>query len=271
MTATGMGPVFQRMVTVQVSSPTSKDINRRSYGAFPSPLRVEDRPSRRRRHLTRYCSSHPLAAFGFLILFSSMMFVMFPQIDMSVSRFFALGTQFPLSENPALLSIRDANRMLPIIVLIPMLVLLMVRPFHRSTRLLSKRAWFVIVSYILGPTIIVHTFKTFFARARPRSLTEFGGTMDFTPAWQFASMCERNCSFPSGEAASAAAFLAVLVFVPKTYRDYVAALIIPLSIMVALNRVVFGAHFLSDVVLAWLMVCWLMLWLYRKMGLHSHA
>jgi membrane-associated PAP2 superfamily phosphatase len=271
MTATGIGPVFHRMVTVQASSPTSKDIRRRSYGAFPSPVRIDDGPGTRWHHFTRYCSLHPLAAFGFLILFSSMTFIMFPQIDISVSRFFALGTQFPLSENPALLFIRDANRMLPYIVLIPMLILLTVTPFRCSTRLLSKRARFVVISYVLGPTIVVHTFKTFFARARPRSLTEFGGTMDFTPAWQFASMCERNCSFPSGEAASAAAFLAVVVFVPKAYRDYAAAVIIPLSIMVSLNRVIFGAHFLSDVVLAWLMVCWIMLWLYRKMGLHSLA
>lgn len=258
----------KRMVLVQTSCSASNDVNRRPFQKAPSEVPLDASASGRSDPLTRYVSLHPLAAPGFVIILSSMVFVMFPQTDMRVSRFFTFGTHFYLSDNPLLLLIRDANRVLPCIVLPIMVVLMMARPLERSARLMTRRALFVLLSYVLGSAIMVHLFKNFFARARPQDVIEFGGTMEFTPAWQVASMCERNCSFPSGEAASAAAFLSVLVFVPNAYRKYVAALLVPLSMIVALNRVVFGAHFLSDVVLGWSLVCSLMLWLYAKMGLN---
>lgn len=260
---------FKRMVLVQTSSSASKDVDRLPFKKVPSAVPLDAAAGGQWNPLTRYVSLDPLDALGILILLSSMIFVMFPQIDVRVSRFFTSGTHFYLSDNPLLLLIRDANRMLPYIVLPMMIVLMMAKPLKRSDRLTTRRALFVVFSYVLGSAIMVHLFKNFFARARPRDVMEFGGAMEFTPAWQFASICERNCSFPSGEAASAAAFLALLVFVPNAYRKYVTALIVPLSIIAALNRVVFGAHFLSDVVLGWILVCWLMLWLHRKMGLNT--
>jgi membrane-associated phospholipid phosphatase len=261
----------KRMVTVQTSSSASKDANRPASKEVACAVPLDAAASGRWNALIRYVSLHPMRVLGILTLSSTMIFVMFPHIDMRVSRFFTFGTHFYLSDNPVLLRLRDANRMLPYIVLPLMVILMLARPLKLSARAVTRRALFVVVSYVLGSVIMVHVFKDFFARARPRDLIEFGGTLEFTPAWQFASMCERNCSFPSGEAASAAAFLAVLVFVPTSYRKYVAALLIPLSIIVALNRVAFGAHFLSDVVLGWILVCWLMVWLYRKMGLNHDA
>jgi membrane-associated phospholipid phosphatase len=259
------------MCPVDNSSSASKDA---SHLSFKRISRIPPLSEIARRHwgdLSRYVSTNPLAALGILILLSSMLFVIFPQIDMGVSRFFTFGQRFYLSENPMMLWIRDANRMLPYIVLPVMIVLLAARSLHRSSRSMPRRALFVVLSYLLGSAITVQVFKNFFSRARPRDVIEFGGALEFTPAWQFASMCERNCSFLSGEAASAAAFLAVLVFVPRAYRKLVAAMLVPLSIIVALNRVAFGAHFLSDAVLGWMIVCWLMLWLHRKLGLHSDA
>lgn len=252
---------------MQTSSSASEDVNRLPFNS--SPVSLDAAARGRWNPLTRYISLNPLGALGILLLLSSMIFVMFPQVDMRVSRYFTSGTEFYLSDNPLLLWIRDANRILPSIVLPVMIILIIAGPLKLSARLTTRRALFVVVSYVLGSAIMVHLFKNFFARARPRNVIEFGGTMEFTPAWQFASMCERDCSFPSGEAASAAAFLSVLVFVPDAYRKYVAALIVPLSIIAALNRVAFGAHFLSDVVLGWILVCWLMFWLHRKMGLDT--
>jgi membrane-associated phospholipid phosphatase len=249
----------------------SKDVNRLPFKHVSCAVPGDEAASERWNPLIRYVLMHPVGALGILSLLSTMIFVMFPHLDMRVSRFFTFGIYFFLSDNPVLLWIRDANRMLPYFVLPVMVILMLATPFQRSARVTTRRALFVVASYVLGSAIMVHVFKNFFARARPRDVIEFGGTMEFTPAWQFASMCERNCSFPSGEAASAAAFLAVLVFVPSAYRKYVAALIVPLSMIVALNRVAFGAHFLSDVVLGWILVCWLMVWLHRKMGLNNDA
>ncbi|WP_137158165.1 phosphatase PAP2 family protein [Rhizobium sp. FKL33] len=259
--------LFKRMFPVQNSSSVSKDDSQLSFKKISYIRRLNETVRRHWNPVSVYVSLNPLAALGIVILLCSMLFVMFPQIDMGVSRFFTFGTRFYLSENPLLLWIRDANRMLPYIVLPIMIVLLAARPLHSSFRSMTRRALFVVLSYVLGSAITVQVFKNFFSRARPRDVIEFGGTLVFTPAWQFASVCERNCSFLSGEAASAAAFLAILVFVPRPYRMVVAAPLVPLSIIVALNRVAFGAHFLSDALLGWLIVLWLMLWLYRKMGL----
>lgn len=254
---------------MHTSSSASRDVSR-----LPSPKIVALRPIDGMADGNwppqgRSAPLQPSHVLGKLVFLSSMAFVMFPQIDLGVSRLFTDGTQFYLSDNRLLVLIRDANRMLPYLVVPVMIVLMVARPVRRSAPLMSKRALFVLLTYALGSALMVHAFKFFFGRARPQHVIEFGGAMEFTPAWQFASMCKSSCSFPSGEAASAAAFIAVLVFVPDAYRKYAAAVIVPLSIIVALNRVVMGAHFLSDAVLGWLLVCWLMFWLHGRMGLKT--
>jgi len=56
------------------------------------------------------------------------------------------------------------------------------------------------------------------------------------------------------------------VLIPLRGRRISIALITPLLLFASVNRVLFGAHFLSDVVIAWgLMLC-LMLWLWRKIS-----
>ena len=259
------------MVLVQTSYSASKDVNRPPLGKLASLAPIDGTAGGSWASRGRTVPLHPPLVLGKLVLLSSMLFVMFPQIDLGVSRFFADGTHFYLSDERMLVLVRDANRMLPYLVVPVMIVLMVARPVRRSAPLISKRALFVLLAYALGSAVMVHAFKFFFGRARPQHVIEFGGAMEFTPAWQFASMCKSSCSFPSGEAASAAAFMAVLVFVPDAYRKYAAAVIVPLSIFVALNRVVMGAHFLSDAVLGWLLVCWLMFWLHGRMGLKTGA
>ena len=41
-------------------------------------------------------------------------------------------------------------------------------------------------------------------------------------------------------------------------------IVVPVLIFVAMNRVAFGAHFLSDVVLAWLITVFIMLLIWKK-------
>ncbi|KYB45601.1 hypothetical protein AB664_37315 [Brucella anthropi] len=44
---------------------------------------------------------------------------------------------------------------------------------------------------------------------------------------------------------------------------------VPVALFTAFNRVIFGAHFLSDVVIAWgLMLC-LMIWLWQRIATHA--
>ena len=77
----------------------------------------------------------------------------------------------------------------------------------------SKRAFFnvngrnilyLLLVLILGAGLIVNViFKDDSGRARPRDITEFGGSEQFTPAFVVTSGCVRSCSFSSGDSAGA--------------------------------------------------------------------
>ncbi|QWK81357.1 phosphatase PAP2 family protein [Ochrobactrum sp. BTU1] len=204
----------------------------------------------------------------FVLLVSSALFIMFPAIDLAVSRSFARGATFPLSDNLFLLAIRDANRrfMIYFLILMTLAIFLYALWPQRFKFVPPHKAFFVILTFLLGPLLTVQLLKHFIGRARPRSLFEFGGTADFTPVWQYAAQCSRNCSFPSGEAATAAATLALIVFIPVRWRFLSIALVSPVLLFASINRVLFGAHFLSDVFVAWgLMLC-LMVWLWKKVS-----
>lgn len=74
-----------------------------------------------------------------------------------------------------------------------------------------------------------------------------------------------SCSFPSGESSAAAASLSLLILVPARLRRAAALLPVPCLMFVAFNRVILGAHFLSDVLLGWLLTMLTMAWVRRWM------
>ncbi|WP_426232619.1 phosphatase PAP2 family protein [Pararhizobium sp. DWP3-4] len=80
--------------------------------------------------------------------------------------------------------------------------------------------------------------------------------------------CSRSCSFPSGESSAVAASLSLLILVPARFRWAAAIPLVPCLMFVAFNRVILGAHLLSDVVLGWLFA---MAWVWRWMDVRSKA
>lgn len=219
----------------------------------------------------RWLSAYATRAIGFLLA-SSLIFIMFPAFDLAVTRFFATGHTFPLSENSILLAIRNANRRAMIYLLVLMCVLIFLYALKpRKFKLFPPhKAFFVILTFLMGPFLTVQILKNFMGRARPRSLVEFGGSFEFTPVWQYAAQCGRNCSFPSGEAATAAATLAIIVLIPAKWRATSVAILTPILLFASFNRVMFGAHFLSDVIIAWGLMCCLMVWLWKRIANNAH-
>lgn len=203
-----------------------------------------------------------------VLLVSSLFFIMFPSFDLAVTRFFANGDTFPLSENPILLAVRDTNRraMIYLLVLMVVIIFLYALKPRKFEFLPPHKAFFVILTFLIGPFLTVQILKNFLGRARPRSLVEFGGSLEFTPVWQYAAECGRNCSFPSGEAATAAATLSIIVLIPAKWRAISLTVLVPILLFASLNRVMFGAHFLSDVVIAWGLMCCLMVWLWNRIA-----
>ncbi|MCC0062522.1 MAG: phosphatase PAP2 family protein [Defluviimonas sp.] len=196
---------------------------------------------------------------------AAVIFSLWPGIDLWVSGlFYRPGAGFFLARSGALELLRETVWGASVLVALAAAGLLVLsalgRPLPIGTR---AEAAFVFLLYLLGPVLLVDgLLKRFWGRARPASVTEFGGTLDFTVALVPADQCHRNCAFVSGEGAAAAALGVTFALVlprllpqlpPRMRRPMIAlAILLPLAGMAL--RVMTGRHFLSDTVFAVLFV-----------------
>lgn len=197
-----------------------------------------------------------LTAAVVVTLVLSVLFWSFPVVDSAVSRLFYIdGRGFVGERMTALVWILKLGRWIGWAVaglMIAVLVVKLVRP-ERISDGLWRRWWLALLAVALGPGLLVNgVLKAFMGRARPLQTTLFGGQAEFVPVWTPSTGCAANCSFVSGEA-SFALYLLVFAFwlaagVSRTAAVGVLGLF---GLAVSINRIAFGAHFLSDVVLAW--------------------
>ena len=197
-------------------------------------------------------------------------FYAFPQIDIAVSRhFFLVDTckssdvaakicgHFPYGRTAFLETLRTIFFRLPYFVAVALLFMLIACYRHHGATFNALRARnlkIALLSLLLGPGLIVNgILKEHWGRPRPINTLDFGGTLDFMQAGSFAGKCISNCSFVSGEAASAGWLLCLLVLIPQPARTGLFLPILAISMLTPLMRLAFGAHFLSDVVLGWLL------------------
>jgi lipid A 4'-phosphatase len=132
-------------------------------------------------------------------------------------------------------------------------LLLLGRPLWRVDR---KALIFLVASMAVGPGLLANTLlKDHWGRARPVQIEAFGGTHRFTPAPLPAAECERNCAFVSGHAALGFSLVAVAFLLPpgRSRRCGIVAAL-GFGVLVGLGRIAQGAHFLSDVLYAGLLV-----------------
>lgn len=184
----------------------------------------------------------------------SILFAAAPELDIRFSRLFWNPMQgFALANSSTLLFLRDANRQLPWLVIGAALILLVLPQLFNFTRTVAAphKLLFILLFFAIGPGLLVHMMKILVGRPRPRDIEAFGGMAAFKPPWEISQECFSNCSFISGEASSAFALLTLAVFIPATNRRFYLCLVGVIAAAFSLNRVAFGAHFLSDVILAW--------------------
>lgn len=208
-----------------------------------------------------------LLALGLLVT-SSILFVTFPALDLRFAALFHVDGGFPASQVPWLVALRALGRDLVILVclvLVASLGIKLVRPL-RPMPIRGSRVWFLFASLALGPGLIVNgLLKSVWGRPRPIQVDLFGGNAPFETAWKISDSCQSNCSFVSGEAASAIWLLALAMLAPPRYRLVLAGAIGLLAFALSLNRIAFGGHFLSDVVISWAINLVILLGLYRVM------
>lgn len=200
--------------------------------------------------------ANPLAQTAIAILLLSLFFLVFPGIDVWFSGLFYDGTGFPMGNLGAFVALRalgnDITRIV-VVVLIIVLILKLALPEQRSF-VPPRDTLFVLGTLIVGPGIIVNLiFKDHWGRPRPTGVNLFGGNEPFVGAWHMSDACASNCSFVSGEASSATWLITLVVLLPLAWRRPALRILIGLAILLSLNRIAMGGHFLSDVLLAWAM------------------
>ena len=197
-----------------------------------------------------------------LLVAAGVLFTLEPGIDLAVSRaFVGADGRFVGADNAPLAAVMDAithaSRGLAVVLLLATVLAWL--PWPRALAALRRRRrglLYVFAVLALGPGLLVNAvLKDHSGRARPIQTTEFGGARAFSPAFEIADECRKNCSFVSGHAAFATMPIAgaFLAATRRRRRGWLAAGF-TCAIAVGIGRIASGAHFASDVLVAVLLV-----------------
>lgn len=211
--------------------------------------------------------SDPVSLSVFCVAAFSAVFLLFPGIDLAAAElFYRAGEGFPLSQDPILRAFRQSSDLVLVVLvagLVGRLAWLLARRGGNALAA-ARRTGFLLLALGAGPGLVVNgVLKAWWGRPRPVMVDLFGGDAPYQLVWRVSGWCRSNCSFVSGEAASAAWFVAALVLVPARHRAAVAAPTITYAALLSVNRLAFGGHFLSDVVLSWSISALVFALLYR--------
>ena len=207
-----------------------------------------------------------------LSLIIGLLFGIFPELDLKLAALFydAATKSFPLKLDALAAFARDAAMWIAWAFLLPAIVALIVK-FVRPDRPLLVRGRtvvFLLVTMLLSAGILTNlTFKSFWGRPRPVVVTQFNGPQEFVAWWDPRGTCARNCSFFSGEGATAFWTFAPAALTPPQWRPLAYAAATLFGTATSVLRMAFGGHFFTDVAIAGLvtfLVIWFAYaWIYR--------
>ena len=200
-----------------------------------------------------------------LSAFVGLLFGVYPELDLKLaSLFYDTATKtFPLKFNTLAEFARNVAMVIAWLLVMPALVALIVKLVRPDRKLLiSGRAMvFLLVTLILSAVIITNlTFKSYWGRPRPVAVTQFNGDRNFVPWWDPRGTCARNCSFFSGEGATAFWAFAPAALAPPPWRPLAYSAAALFGLTTSGLRMAFGGHFFTDVAIAGL-VTFLVIWL----------
>lgn len=172
-----------------------------------------------------------------------------PSIDIVLARRLMISPDSSL--RPALSMLREIFRLTPFAILAGVLIWLVAASVRGSlqTAVALRRAAFAAALFAVGPGLLVNAgLKTYSHRPRPvQTIEAAGGDMPFRPYYRFDGACRTNCSFSSGEAASAFWTTAPALFAPPALRVAAVGAALGFGLLVSAFRMILGAHFLSDI------------------------
>ena len=181
--------------------------------------------------------------------------VLWPRIDLLVSGlFYREGQGFFLAENPVLLALHwvasDGARLLGLALAVCTLAAWKRRKDFCG---FDAKAWlFLLLALLIAPGLIANVgFKDHWGRDRPREVSEFGGTRQFTPALEpHFEKARSNGSFVSGDGAFGFFLPAFAYVAPRRSSRRIFWGTLGAGGVFGATRILMGAHFLSDVLFA---------------------
>jgi lipid A 4'-phosphatase len=200
-----------------------------------------------------------------LALVVGLLFGFYPELDLKLAALFydAPSKTFPLKQNSLAATARDGAMVIAWGLALPAVIALVVklaRP-DRPLMISGRAVVFLLVTLFLSAGVLTNfTFKSYWGRPRPVTVAQFNGDQVFMAWWDPRGGCARNCSFFSGEGATAFWTFAPAALTPPAWRPlaYVAATLF--GVTTSALRMAFGGHFFTDVATAGL-VTFLVIWL----------
>ncbi len=197
---------------------------------------------------------------AFVIVFGS-----HPELDLKIAAWFydPATKTFPLKSDTFAMVVRDVAMWVAWAFAAPAIIALVVK-FARPLKPLivpGRTVAFLLITIVLSAGILSNlAFKSHWGRPRPVMVTEFGGPWEFKPWYDPTGACQKNCSFFSGEGATAFWTYAPAALAPPAWRPlaYVGATLFGLA--TGGLRMAFGGHFLTDVLVSGL-VPFFVIWL----------
>jgi membrane-associated PAP2 superfamily phosphatase len=200
-----------------------------------------------------------------LALVVGLLFGIYPELDLKLADLFydAASKSFLLKFNTIAAFARAAAMWIAWGIALPAIVALVIKLVRPDRPLLmSGRAIvFLLVTLTLSAGVLTNlTFKSHWGRPRPVAVTQFNGDLPFVPWWDPRGRCGRNCSFFSGEGATAFWTYAPAALTPPAWRPLAYAAATLFGVVTSGLRMAFGGHFFTDVAAAGL-VTFLVIWL----------
>lgn len=196
--------------------------------------------------------------FIFLICAILGLLVAFPEIDLLVSgAFHCAQSGFFLRDNVILLFFEKTafhgSRLMAASFVVFALIGFV---WRRTLFSFSGKEWvFLLLCLLIGPGLLANVvFKDNWGRARPRDIAHFDGMAKFTPAAYITDQCDRNCSFVSGDASFGFFLTSFAYVVSRRRRRAVFWSLLGIGSLFAGARVLLGAHFISDILFALVLV-----------------
>lgn len=195
-------------------------------------------------------------------------FGLFPALDLGIASIFyavrdASGHTFAWRLSPTLMTIHGIALNAGFVLVAPAVIALAVKLLmpRRRTLISGRAIVFLISTMVLGPGLLVNVvLKDHWGRPRPIDVTQFAGDQHFVAWWDPRGDCPNNCSFVSGDVSTTAWTFAPAALAPPPYRALAYGAALTLTGLMAVLRIMAGAHFPSDTIFAGVFT-FLVIWL----------